>query len=145
MENSYLSWGVYVAAVAAQVFYWSSSAPMAMTWKRLGRDPGLAGEWIWVVAISAVGALIWPVFALQAMSSYGDDSSMFSAILITLGSWLLGWLVSFMAKMVLGATMAGLDNAGAAGSLEGIATGATFAALVLGVGAYLTLMDFENL
>lgn len=135
MDNIYLPWGVYVVAVGAQMLYWSSMAPMAMTQKRVGMEGGLAGDWIWIVVLSALATLCWPVAFLTAPDYY-DDPSIFSSILMTLGAWALGWLVSRAVKGMLGAAMAGTTDIQAGKMLQQIANCVTVAAIGLAVAAY---------
>lgn len=138
----YVCWGVYIVAAAAQLIYWGSMAPMAMTQKRVGMDGGLAAEWIWLVGLSALAVLAWPVFGLL-MPYYDNDPSIFSAILMTLGSWLLGWLVSMAAKGVLGSTMTGLDDMAVGRRLQQIANVVTVVCLVAVVLAYIVVFNAD--
>ena len=142
MEIVYIRWGIYIAAVAVQIIYWSSMAPLAMSWRRVGIDASVTGEWMWIVGVSAVAMLAWPVFGLMVMADY-DGPSLFSAILMTLGSWLLGWLASVAVKVMLGASMSGLDDHSAAKALRTISISVTLVSISLAVAAYVALIDFD--
>ncbi len=100
MDEVYVAWGVYIVAVGLHLVFWPQLAQLAMFKRRLGGD-SMAGSLIAVPVITGLLMFVWPFVALGRLY-YDNQPSIFSAVVMILGSWVLGLLISVALKVMAG-------------------------------------------
>lgn len=140
MQQVYLAWGLFILAVAAQLFFWGRPGPPALAFWRALPDKGRWSVASWVVSASAIAALLWPIVALMALD-YDNQPSIFSMLVMVIGSFIVAVIIAGCARFLFDSNVIQMTGLEFVRTVTGVAGLLLILMAVLVAAAYLTALS----